>query len=197
MRKNGKTEGKAPKVREISGRLRKQINDLRKPFSLYQSGFSAMNEKREDLAPRFMAAYHQFAKENGGSFPDFVRELDPTVPVESRGPNGYLKHSAFMAATYLRRLKGRRDKGKNRAQPARNNTEIQGRLIATCLQTLKPSEVPAFWEGFEKAFHLSKRQITTLQTYVEGMKPLFTLHVKPQAFRLIPFTARKAAAKAA
>jgi hypothetical protein len=164
---------------ELSRKLQKQIEDLRKPFRAFAVEFGKVYQKRKDLAPVFMAAYVAWQTEVGAQpFIRFVQVLDPDVPSDR---NGYRAHASYQAADYMRRSIGRRDAGGNAAKPTRSPGLVNlARLLKTVLPLYKDAEL--FWRGIAAELTLRPRQVTNLRAAVDEVEPLIELpKIKPQA----------------
>jgi hypothetical protein len=63
----------------LSAKVRKVVEDVRKPFMSFTTSFGALAVTRAELAPLFMRAFGVWQTETGAGFVDFVRELDPAI----------------------------------------------------------------------------------------------------------------------
>lgn len=61
-----------------------------------------------ELAARLMTAFNEYHRLTHGSFVDFVKLLDPSLPYE---PQQYRKHRTFQACDYLRRVHAKHSRG--------------------------------------------------------------------------------------
>lgn len=178
-----------PKRVGLSLKLTNAIHGLKKPFLAFSQQFGILAESRAELAPRFMRVHGSYLQEGGGSFVDFVRLLDPSVPADR---TAYRAHKGYQAADYLRRLVSRRDVTGNRAKPVRSNLNAMARLIAT-IQPLVVDQA-AFWGGISTEFGLSVRQTTRLKQVVSASQPLIKITAKPQRNVKVIHVAPEAAA---
>lgn len=166
----------------ISAKVTTAINGLRKPFMSYAAKFGELTEARKDFAPKLMKVFGAWMQDTGSNrFVQFVRLLDPTIPMDREG---YRAHHSYMAADYLRRASGRKDTGTNRAKPVRSNLAIMARLLAT-IQPLS-LDPAALWEGVKREFALTDRQVTKLQQVVAASQPLIRIpNVKPFRVKIV------------
>jgi hypothetical protein len=86
---------------ELSAATSKLLSGIRDDFGAYRDNFTSLTMDRATFAPKFMRVFDAWAKETGGNFVGFVRQLDPKVP-EDR--DGYKAHPSYAAADNLRRL---------------------------------------------------------------------------------------------
>jgi hypothetical protein len=168
----------------ISKKTKKGIDALKKPFMAFSTAFGALAISRAELAPKFMKVYGAYLQETGGSYVDFVRMVDPSVPADRAA---YREHKSYKAAEYLRRLVARRDVKGNRQKPVRSNLAAMARLIAT-IQPLV-ADVEAFWKGLSAEFGLTARQTGRLRQVVGASQPLLKINVaRPSPVRVIHVT---------
>lgn len=159
---------------EMTAALRKEIDGLRKPFAGFASDFAKLSETRGELAPKFWKVFGNYTAQVGGSFVDFVRVLDPTVPSDRAA---YRAHRAYQAADYLRRLVSRRDTGGRATRPVRSNVTIMARLLATLIPLVKDQE--SLWQGLGAELGLRPRQLTRLRNEVATVRPIVEINAKP------------------
>src|SRR6266581_8023066 len=84
---------------KLTAKLIRSVDELRVTFTAYSEAFTALEMRRADLAPKFMRICRAWQAETGSSFVAFVRVLIPDLPMERKG---YVNHTAYMAAEYLR-----------------------------------------------------------------------------------------------
>lgn len=159
---------------QITAALKKEIDGLRKPFASFVAAFGALSVTREELAPKLIKAYGSYLAQVGGTFVDFVRVLDSSVPADR---TAYRVHKAYMAADYLRRLVSRRDTGGRAVKPVRSNLNMLARLLATLVPLVKDSE--GLWSGLATELSLKPRQVSRLRAVVASVQPLIELKLKP------------------
>ena len=174
---------------KLSPELSRNIEALRKPFLDYVQGFASMSARRDELAPRFMAALDDWRKETGRTqFIEFCRTVDPSIPTRRddspEGP-GYRNHRSYQAADYLRRKSSRTDSGVGRATPIRNSSWKLSRLLATLLPLVRKDSVSEFWNAIATEFDLAKGQVNTLKRMTETTQPIMEIHAKPQPLKMI------------
>lgn len=166
---------------EMSAALKRQIEALRKPFHAFAHDFGKLAETRAELAPKFMSAYGTYLQQTGGSFVDFCRLIDPSIPAER---SAYRAHKSYQAADYLRRLVARRDVGARRTRPVRSNVTVLARALGSLLPLVKDQD--QFWSGVAAEFGLTQRQVGRLRTVTGEVKPLLDLRgVKPTQTRIV------------
>ena len=189
------TSGKA----EISTKTRKMIDAILKPFRAFVEGFTKIAEKREELAPKFIAAYDAAREEIPGlTFVSFCRiYVDSSIPQQSRtvdGKQGYRDHRAYQAADYLRRkaqemANAAAGGSSNTNKPARSNSMGLARLILSFAAVSKHPD--ALWLQVGEALGLTNKQIANLQQKAAAAKPLIVMDIKPidmQVVRAEPAT---------
>lgn len=148
-------------VAELSSRTRALIDNVRTSFVTFVDDFSALvSSSRQDLAPRVMRAFDAYRGETDGTFVDFVRQLDPTVPADRIK---YRAHRSYQAADYLRRLVAQAPRAETRKRGPKATTPLVAlaRLMATVLPAVDPTG--AVWTAFVKEMHWSAEQAKRLQ----------------------------------
>jgi hypothetical protein len=161
----------------LSTKLTRQIDAIRGPFASFTRDFSALVERREELAPKFMKAFGAFQAETTLTFVSFVRHLDPSVP---EGRNDYRNHRAYQAADYLRRLVARRTQkanaeGGEQAQASRPTPPMD--VLARFMAALIPAVADAskIWQALETELNWTDRQVSRLKSLTEMAHPLLHL----------------------
>jgi hypothetical protein len=85
-----------------SAKLGAALDELRPAFREVGQGLDQLTRKRAEIAPLFARVYQIWRRETKRPFIAFVRELDPTMPVNDR--SAYRQHRSYRAAQYLRQL---------------------------------------------------------------------------------------------
>lgn len=145
----------------LSARTRGLIDGLREPFTTFVDDFSSlMQTSRAELAPRVMRVFNTYKAETDGTFVDFVRQLDASVPSDR---DKYRAHRSYQAADYLRRLVAQAPRALTRKRGPRPATPLVAlaRLIATVLPAVDPTG--QVWAAFVKEMHWSAEQAKRLQ----------------------------------
>lgn len=150
----------APVTLQLSAKLETVIDNLRRPFKAFVSQFKEMTVSRAELAPLFVQAYTAFEKETEGSFIQFCRLVDPTIPPDRAS---YRNDSGYQAATYLRRLVQQAQAAPTRKRGPKPATPLVAlaRFVATVLPVVDPTG--AIWSAFVAEMHWSERQAQRVQ----------------------------------
>lgn len=161
-----------PDQTTLTAKTRALIDNVRTSFVTFVDDFSALvSSSRQDLAPRIMRAYGAYREETGGTFVDFVRQLDSTVPADRAK---YRAHRSYQAADYLRRLVAAAPRTATRSRGPKPATPLVAlaRLMATVLPAVDPTG--AVWAAFVKEMHWSADQAKRLQKLAasQGAVPL-------------------------
>jgi hypothetical protein len=158
---------------DLSAKVSKAIDAIKKPFASYVKDFTSLAARREELAPQFMKAFGMWQAETAGTFVDFVRHLVPEIPATRAE---YRSHRAYQAADYLRRLVGNaqrrpRTMAERQEAPA-PPTDALSRILASFMPLLPDNQKAHLWEALESQLHWTPRQIQRVQTQVEHVDPL-------------------------
>lgn len=170
---------------EMTAKTRKLVDAVRAPFRAFSSALADVTATRAELAPAFMRAFEAFKHDTSKGLADFVRELDPSVPVDR---DGYRAHRSYQAADYLRRLvaNANRPAGGNRAQRPTAATPMDGmaRLIRSVLPLIGADQITRLWETIGRELHWSERQVLALADRVDKADPL--IDVRPPRGTTVP-----------
>jgi hypothetical protein len=166
----------------------KAIEGVRAQFTSYVQGFVALQVSRQDLAPKFMRAFGVYQSETAGTFPNFVRQFDPTI-----GPSrdDYRNHKTFQAADYLRRIttgttaSSKPATADPSAPPAATPLDAAALAIATVLSSVPQSEHDALWRAVSAALHWSERQVANLRHRAEAAEPVASLEARRGTIHLV------------
>lgn len=169
-------ESVAETTPDLTAKVRKAVDAIKKPFTTYVKDFAALAASRETLAPMFMKACGLWQAETAGTFVDFVRFLVPEIPATRAE---YRSHRAFQAADYLRRLQGnaaRRPRTTaERATAPAPPTDAISRLLAALVPIIPDSQQANLWNALKTELHWTDRQVQRIQTQVEHVDPLFEI----------------------
>lgn len=156
---------------EVSAKTKKLVDGIRQPFAAFTTEFTALSKSRAALAPKFMRAYHAWSAETGGTFVDFVRELDPEVPEER---DAYRAHASYQAADYLRRLQanGQREPVEGGGPKAESPMAVIGMLLASMAPVV--DNMDEVYSIFQTKLHWSPQRVKRLQTLAADSPPLLT-----------------------
>lgn len=161
--------------------VQKQIDAVTKPFFAFAKAYGDLAVTRAKLAPQFMKACAGWQAETSGTFVEFVRLLDPTVPADREARKA---HKVYNAAEYLRRLITRRDVGGAATKPVRSRLSDLARLIKTLIPIVRDEQ--ALWQGISVELGLAPRQITRLRKEVAAVEPILDLRrVTPQPVKVV------------
>lgn len=161
----------------VSTRTQRLIDGVAPTFRAFAKDFSAINESRAALAPRFMKACLAWQAETTGTFVAFVRYLDPTVPEAQKD---YRANAVYAAADYLRRLVGRQDAAGARQhvrageEPATPLTALS-RVVAAILPLFGDDTL--LWQALTAELHWSDAQVSRLRSLAKDADPLLETHV--------------------
>lgn len=146
---------------QLSVKLTSVIDNLRRPFRAFVSEFKSLSLSRAELAPAFMEAFGHYEKETDGTFIQFCRLVDPSIPADREA---YRNDPSYQAATYLRRLVQQAEmqspKKKRGPKPATPLLAL-ARFVATVLPVVDPTG--AIWAAFVAEMHWSERQAARVQ----------------------------------
>jgi hypothetical protein len=157
----------APAPLEISGRVASMVDTLRKPFLGLVTSLTTVFETRDELAPKFMKAFDAFEDDTGGTFVDFVRLFDATVPLDRKG---YKSHNTYTKADYLRRIVQQEERKDRKPLPVSKRPATPLVALARIVQTLNIE--PAVWAAFIHEMHWSEKQGTRLRTLGAKLGPI-------------------------
>ena len=165
---------------ELSAAARRSIEKVRTTFKAFTDGFTLLAGKREELAPKFMKAFATYREAAGpeSTFIDFVRFLEPSVPVDRSGRDGYKAHKAYQAADYLRRLdaslrQAQEPKAAREHAPTRPLDAV-ARLLGSLMPMIPEAERAKVWEALRSELHWSENVVRKVQKTVEDVLPLLT-----------------------
>lgn len=164
-------------VAELTTKTRKAVEAIRRPFGVFIKDFSSLSEKREDLAPKFMKAFNLWATETGGTFVEFVRFLDPSLPQSSKE---YRAHRSYGAADYLRRLVAQARRGERSTERTAQEratapaTPMVGmaRVLSALMQLIPEDQHIKITEAISEELHWNDRQILRLEQLMQEHIPL-------------------------
>lgn len=155
----------------LSKTTARALDDLRAPFTAFCGQFAQLSTSRGQLAPRFMRTFHVWAKETGGTFVDFIREMDGTVPADREG---YRAHPSYQAGDYLRRLEANTTRGVGSGGVASTDRPVTPlNVIAMLLATMSPvvDDMAAFYSVFQARLHWTDRMVDRVKALVEEAPP--------------------------
>jgi hypothetical protein len=170
---------------DLSSKVERAIDGIKKPFMSYVKDFTALAASREDLAPKFMKAFGLWQAETAGTFVDFVRMLVPEI---GNSRNEYRNHRAYQAADYLRRLVGNANRRprtqEERAAAPVAPTDALSRIMASLMTIIPEDQQQRIWTAMQSQLHWTDRQVNRLQTQVEHVDPLVQIQGRVQNLRL-------------
>lgn len=173
---------------QLSGKVRKQVDAIRKPFLAFTKNFAALAQSREELAPKFMKTFGAWQAITGGTFVDFVRYLVPDLGATRQE---YRTHRAYQAADYLRRListQQQRDRRpanpEERAQGAVTPIDAVARLIKALMPLVQQDQQQRLWDAMYTQLHWTDRQVHRVQNLVQEVNPLVV--ARPQRGQELP-----------
>lgn len=146
-------------------RIATMVRKLQPMFMAFAEGLTHLTTARSDLAPKFMKTFEAWAKETGGTFVEFVQQLDDKVPSDREG---YKAHTSYMAADYLRRLQARlRQPREPVPEGERPVTPLVAlaKIVATVLPAVDPTGT--IWAAFIAELHWSPEQAERLKALSE------------------------------
>lgn len=177
---------------ELTARTQNLIDAIRKPFGSFVSAFAALEEKRSDLAPKFMKAYRAWASEADAGFTDFVRFLTPELA--DADTKTIRASRAWQSADYLKRLDDKQRRAKERSargevDPAsvdRPATAAQAfpRVLASFVSMIPEDARMRFWETLGAEMHWDSQQIAKIQTSIKDAVPAVIVKAKIDRVRL-------------
>lgn len=171
---------------DLSSKVRKAVDAIKKPFISFTKDFASLAVRREELAPQFMKAFGMWQAETAGTFVDFIRMLVPEIG-NTRAE--YRNHRAYQAADYLRRIVGnaaRRPRtASERATAPAPPTDAIARILASLLTVITDERQQGqVWQAMQTQLHWSNRQVQRLQTQVEHVDPLVQIRTRVENLRL-------------
>lgn len=141
-------------VAVLSRQLQHVIDALKRPFSAFVSDFKSLGQSRQELAGPFMQAFDAYETETEGTFIQFCRLVDPSIPSDRAL---YRNDPAYQAATYLRRLVQQQAiKPRRRGPKPATPLVALARFVATVLPLVDPTG--AIWSAFVQEMHWTERQ---------------------------------------
>jgi hypothetical protein len=199
----------------LSTSTQKAVDAIRAPLRAISKDFGAVRERMSEFAPKFMAVARKAMDELGINFVSYIRYLDPSVPLVSKGPSGYGNHRSYYTATNLKRLDDARQRAEEKEKAAKAAAKggkggdsaegIAGvstgsirenpmERLATMFKTWEPTmaDPKATLAEIVKAFGFSQRQQTRLEKEIAAAQPLFQLSgVKPHSIKITPIKLHK------
>jgi hypothetical protein len=159
---------------DLSAKVKNAMDAIKQPFMSFAKGLSAINQKRGELAPRFMKAFGFWQAETGGTFVQFVRAIDPSIG-EKR--DEYRNHPTYQAADYLRRLQGaagrtQTNDGQEQVQQT-SPTDALARFMATLLNMIPEGRHAVIKTAMEQELHWDTRRIENLFKTATNVVPIF------------------------
>jgi hypothetical protein len=158
---------------DLSSKVSKAIDAIKKPFTSFVKDFAALSTTREELAPKFMKAFGLFQAETGGTFVMFVRYLDPSI---GAARNEYRSHRTYQAADYLRRIVGN---ARNRPQSVAERqaapappTDVLARILASLVSILPEGQKEKVYDALKQEARWTDRQVERMHNQVEHVDPL-------------------------
>lgn len=160
----------------LSTKTQKLIDAIRPQFVAFAGGFASMLTSRLELAPKFMRAFGAWQADTAGTFVQFIRTLDASIP-ETRAD--YRTHSAYQAADYLRRLVAQQERAKADRTGAAEGTarkvavtplDAVARLLAAFLPNV--NDKMKLWAMLGAELNWTERQISRVQHMAETMPAL-------------------------
>jgi hypothetical protein len=163
---------------DLSAKTKTAVDKIRKPFATFVKDFASLAEKREELAPRFMKAFELWRADTKGTFVDFTRFLDPSVPA---GRNDYRANRSYQAADYLRRLASVAARG-DRANQRRTAEERatapvtpmvgMARVLSSLMSLIPEDQRAKVTEALHEQLHWNDRQVLRLEQLMQENIPL-------------------------
>lgn len=164
---------------ELTAKTQGLIDAIKTPFKSYSAAFAALEEKRADLAPKFMKAARAWMAEMNAGFTDFVRYLSPELT--DADTKTIRASRAWMAADYLKRLddKNRRAKdAKARGEsmpdladrPASPATALP-RILASFVRIIPDDVQVRVWDAIKAELNWSDQQVSKLQDQIKQVTP--------------------------
>jgi hypothetical protein len=173
-------------LQALSAKVRKAIEAVQRPFRAFTEDLRLVNESRAELAPRFYQAFQMAKEEAGLTFVEFVRILDPDVPMNSRATAenaGYVNHPSYNAALYLRRLAEQQvraettpqQQAERAANAAVTPSTAVARLIKAIMPLLQPQLTEQIWEAMRAQLHWPDRTVQRIKNETQSVEPLVVL----------------------
>jgi hypothetical protein len=164
-------------IGDVSAKVKKAIDAIRKPFTSFVADFAALAVSREELAPKFMKAFGLWQSETGGTFVEFCRVLVPEIGTTRQE---YRNHRAYQAADYLRRLVANAERAarspEERTQRVQNAPVSHVTAVARLLRTLLPlvthEATNTMWMALRSQLNWSDRMVTRMQQETQHVEPL-------------------------
>lgn len=168
---------------EVSAKVRKAIDAIRRPFTSFVADFASLSVSREELAPKFMKTFGLWQSEAGGTFVDFIRVLVPEVGATRQE---YRAHRAYQAADYLRRLAQQANRqgtsAEERAEAIANrpvsHVTAMARLLRTLIPAISQDAQATLWQALSDQLHWSERMVTRVQEMAKTEQPLVVIREK-------------------
>lgn len=180
--KHPRADTSEPAQPELSKKVRKTIDGIRNEVRAYFADASRFFESRDALAQQFMRAFEVFKKETKLGMADFVREFDPTVPVNAAD---YKRHSAYNAADHLRRLVSNAraaakltpaEQAQRAASKPLGYRDAFAELLAAVLPIISADQVPKLWETVKERCRWTDAMVKGVEDKVKSTDlPLIAL----------------------
>jgi len=183
---------------KLSAKVQKAIDKVKRPFADFVKGYTVIAQKRAELAPLFMNAFHLWANEvgRGASFVRFVQVMFPEVPShrdDKDGVKGYRNNAIYQSAEYLRRLNnntGNRSGGAGDGSQADGSKSSGGNgnvrrvavssplmtLMATVLAIIPEKQQLTVWQAAQSRFGWNQDTLKRAQDAVKAETALIEIH---------------------
>lgn len=192
---------KSPKVATevaapvVTPKTLKLVDSVRAQFTDFAVNVGAMLTTKAKFAPIFMKACLAWQAETTGTFIQFTRLIDPSIPEAQKA---YRAHSGYQAADYLRRefaTQQRRAEAKRtghttgqRQAPTVTPLDAVARLLATILPLV--TDTPKLWALMSNELRWTDRQLTKVQHMAEQMPGLPLKANKGAEFKVLATASR-------
>lgn len=171
----------------VSRSLAAALRTFSPDFNAYTTAFAGISARREQLAPAFLKLWRFYARETGGTFIAFVRELDREVPAEKRL---YARHHAYQSALYLRRI-AEAPQTQAKYRQTMLPFDLLARVIKGVLPLVHPHEGAA-WNAIKAQSGWRPRDLQRLEARVEHAMAI----AFPTAPRLVTQASRSSSSAA-
>lgn len=168
----------APEAKPLGLKVRNAVRDIADTFLAFAHSFAAVTTKRDEFAPRFMKVFEMWREETNGGLAAFVRLFDESVPTKTAD---YKKHSAYMAADYLRRKVADAERaaqtskrGRKRKKPASPRHALV-RLVSSILPLFAEAERDTLVDAMAKRLNWSEDQARNIITDAADESPIIVV----------------------
>jgi hypothetical protein len=170
--------------------IRPSILAFTRQYGSYSNMGSLLMQRRKEIAPKFMKAFHTWQKETNGDFTQFVRLLDPATPIER---DEYRHYRTYQACQYLKRLESMRERTERALAEGRDPAEFdqratQGdavtRLVASLLPVIPAADHDTLWSALQHELHWTVRQISRLKETALDAEPLIIVRAPKKDVRI-------------